>query len=157
VACGSLRSGIAVDPATINRWVVKFSPDIAKSSFKHLTWRCLTWHVDETYKRVGGKWSYRWRAAELRFQLIDFGLTTGRDAKAPKAFLRQEMDIARFCPPKTTVTDKAPTCTRIIGDIRRPNFLDVPIPHVDREWRNNMVESDCTAPKRLSDPVKAFQ
>ncbi len=70
--------GIHVDPATISRWVVKFGPEIAKRSFTHRSWRGLTWHVDETYVRVGGQWRYLWRAVDPHGQLADFRLTAPR-------------------------------------------------------------------------------
>ena len=74
--------GIQVDPGKINRWVVKFGPEIAKRSFKHCSWRGLTWHVDETHIRVGGQWRFLWRAVDHRGQLVDFRLTARRNAKA---------------------------------------------------------------------------
>ncbi|MES0827343.1 DDE-type integrase/transposase/recombinase [Ruegeria sp. SCPC11] len=43
--------------------------------------------MDETYVRVGGKWRYLWRAVDQSGQLIDFRLTTRRNAKAAKAFI----------------------------------------------------------------------
>ncbi|MEM9498432.1 MAG: IS6 family transposase [Pseudomonadota bacterium] len=78
--------GISVDPATINRWVVKFGPEIAKRSFSRRGPRGLSWHVDETYVRVGGKWRYLWRAVDQNGKVIDFRLTARRDAKAARAF-----------------------------------------------------------------------
>jgi IS6 family transposase len=74
--------GIEVDASTIHLWVRKFGPEIAKRSFKHRSWRGLSWHVDETYIRVGAKWRYLWRAVDQRSQLVDFRLTACRDAKA---------------------------------------------------------------------------
>ena len=132
-------------------------PEIAKRAFTHRSWRGLTWHVDETYVRVGGKWRYLWRAVDHRGQLVDFRLTARRDAKAAKAFLRQAKDNARLYQPMTIVTDKAPTYARVIEDWNERNFLDDPILHVDRKWRNNIIESDHAALKRLTNPGKGFQ
>jgi IS6 family transposase len=92
-----------------------------------------------------------------RGQLVDFRLTARRDAKAAKAFLRQAKDNARLYQPMTIVTDKAPTYARVIGDWNMTNFLDDPILHVDRKWRNNIVESDHAAMKRPTTPGKGFQ
>ena len=44
--------GINVDPATINRWVIKFGPEIAKMTRKQHYPRSMFWYVDETYIRV---------------------------------------------------------------------------------------------------------
>lgn len=149
--------GIAVDPGTINRWVVKFSPEIAKRSLTRRSSRRLTWHVDETYVRVSGRWCYLWRAVDHRGRLVDFRLTARRDAKAAKAFLRQAKDNARLYQPMTIVTDKVPTYARVIGDWNKRNPFDDPILHVDRKWRNNIIESDHASLKRLTIHGKGFQ
>lgn len=149
--------GMQIDPGTINRWVVKFGLEVAKRSFTHRSWRGLTWHVDETDVRVGGRWRYLSRAVDHCGQLIDFRMPARRDAKAAKAFLRQAKDNARLYQPMTIVTDKAPTYARVIGDMNKRNFLDDPILHVDRKWRNNIIESDHASLKRLTDPGKGFQ
>ncbi len=51
-----IERGVHVDASTINRWVVKLGPEVVKRIRKHIGWRGLSWHVDETYIRVGGKW-----------------------------------------------------------------------------------------------------
>ena len=53
-AVGDLLSerGIPSDPSTINRWVEKFGPEIAKRTRKQHYPRSMFWHVDETYIRV---------------------------------------------------------------------------------------------------------
>ena len=82
--------GISVDAATVYRWIQKFGPEIRKRAYaRHRSWRGLTWHVDETYLRVNGRWCYLWRAVDQHGRLIDFRLTARRTAGAAKAFLRQ--------------------------------------------------------------------
>ncbi len=80
---------ISLSPATIFRWVQKFSPLIAKRLHTQRSWRGLDWHVDETYIRVGGKWRYLWRAIDQLGQFLDFRLTARRNASAARAFIRQ--------------------------------------------------------------------
>jgi len=53
---------IEVEGSTVYRWVVKFSPEVSKRNFSHRDRRGQTWHVDEIYICVGGKWRYLWRA-----------------------------------------------------------------------------------------------
>ena len=51
--------GVVVGHATLNRWVVKFSPLIAannQSGPKAAT--ANSWRMDETYLEVRGKWTY---------------------------------------------------------------------------------------------------
>jgi IS6 family transposase len=58
--------GVEVDAATVYRWVQKFGPEVSRRAFKHRSWRGLSWHVDETYVRVNGRWCYLWRAVDQR-------------------------------------------------------------------------------------------
>jgi IS6 family transposase len=142
--------GIAVDRSTVYRWVQKFGPELTKRAEKHLRRASLDWHVDETYIRVGGKWRYLWRAIDANGQMVDFRLTARRDAKAAKAFLRKAIERVRLHRPVTICTDKAPTYRKVIRDENRrydPQFES--ITHIDRKWRNNRIESDHAALKRL--------
>ena len=106
--------GIHVNPATINRWVVKFGPTISHQVRKQHFPRSMWWHVDETYVRVSGKWRYLWRIVDQKGQFVDFRLTARRDLKAAKAFLKQARSNCGLYPPATIVTDKAPTYPAII-------------------------------------------
>ena len=149
--------GVFVDAATIYRWVRKFGAEIAKRSFKHKSCRGLDWHVDETYVRVGGKWRYLWRAVDPRGQLIDFRLTARRDAKAARAFFKQACDYARLYQPMTIITDKAQSYAKIIEEMNRWSFPGEEIRHIDQKWRNNRIEGDHAALKKLITPTRGFK
>jgi len=149
--------GVSVDAATIYRWVQKFGPEIARRADGHRSWRGLDWHIDETYIRVGGKWRYLWRAVDHKGRMIDFRLTAKRDAKAARAFLKQARGKAGLYQPLTMFTDKAPTYTKIIGEINRRIGPDDAILHVDRKWKNNRIESDHASLKKIIGPGKGFQ
>src|SRR5262249_46666270 len=64
--------GVPVDPATIQRWVVKDSPQLADAfrRCKRPVW--VSWRLDETYMRVQGPWYYLYRAVDKHGQTIDF-------------------------------------------------------------------------------------
>lgn len=115
------------------------------------------WHVDETYVRVGGKWRHLWRAVDQYGQVVDFRLTARRDAKAARAFFRQARDNAREYQPRTIVTDKAQNYRKIIGEMNRFTIPDDEILHIDKKWRNNLVESDHAALKKLVTPMRGFK
>lgn len=130
--------------------VQKFGPELTKRTEKHLCRASVDWHVDETYIRVGGKCRYLWRAVDANGQMIDFRLTARRDAKAAKAFLNKAIERVRLHRPVTICTDKAPTYRRVIREINLrydPHFDS--IRHIDKKWRNNLIESDHAAVKRL--------
>ena len=150
--------GITVDAASIYRWVRKFGPEIRKRTLsRYRSWRGLTWHVDETYIRVSGRWCYLWRAVDQYGQLIDFRLTARRDAKAARAFLRQARETVRLYQPLTIITDKAPTYVKVIAEINDRVGPDDAIRHVIRKHLNNRIESDHAALKRLLRPMRGFR
>ena len=74
--------GVSVDHATIQRWVLKYSPQL------EATFQCRkrpvgrSWRMDETYIRVKGEWRYLYRAVDKSGQTIDFLLTEHRDRAA---------------------------------------------------------------------------
>ncbi|MEL7029902.1 MAG: DDE-type integrase/transposase/recombinase, partial [Pseudomonadota bacterium] len=83
-------------------------------------------------------------------QMVDFRLTARRDAEAATAFLRKAIERVRLHRPVTICTDKAHTYRSVIREINRrydPHFGS--IQHIDRKWRNNLIESDHAAMKRL--------
>lgn len=150
--------GITVDRSTVDRWVIKFGPEVAKRAEKHLRRASVAWHVDETYIRVGGKWGYLWRAIDANGQMADFRSTARRDAKAAKAFLSKAIERVRLHRPVTIVTDKAHSYRRVIREINHhydPHFDS--IRHIDRKWQNNLIESDHAAMKRLLGYRQSFR
>ena len=56
--------GVAVDHATLNRWVIKFSPMIAIEAQKRKRRTAESWRMDETYIKVKGEWTYLYRAVD---------------------------------------------------------------------------------------------
>lgn len=50
--------------------VQKFGPELTKRTEKNLRRASLTWHVDKTYIRVGGKWRYLWRIVDANGQIV---------------------------------------------------------------------------------------
>src|SRR5215831_6112916 len=81
--------GVLVDHATINRWVLTYSPQLeaAVHRCKRPVW--LSWRLDETYIKVKGHWRYLYRAVDKSGQTIDFLLTARRDEEAALRFLQK--------------------------------------------------------------------
>jgi len=91
-------------------------------------------------------------------QVVDFRLTAQRDAKAAKAFLNKAIEHVRLHRPVTIVTDKAHSYRRVIREINHrndPHFDS--IRHIDRKWRNNLIESDHASMKRLLGYRQSFR
>lgn len=48
---------VNVDHATMNRWVVRYAPQIADQAQKRKHRTLASWRVDETYIKVRGQWT----------------------------------------------------------------------------------------------------
>ena len=150
--------GIAVDAATVFRWVQKFGPEIRKRAYgRHRSFRGLTWHVDETYLRVNGRWCYLWRAVDQHGRLIDFRLTARRTASAARAFLRQARETVRLYQPLTIVTDKAKSYGKVIGEWNARLGPDDTIRHITRKHENNRIEGDHAVLKHRLRAMRGLQ
>jgi putative transposase len=56
--------GVAVDHSTINRWVVRYSPQLEAVLHRRKRPVSRSWRLDETYIRVRGHWHYLYRAVD---------------------------------------------------------------------------------------------
>ena len=48
--------GVEVDHSTINRWVIKYSPQLEEAFHRHKRPVWVSWRMDETYIKVKGEW-----------------------------------------------------------------------------------------------------
>ena len=150
--------GVAVDHATLNRWVVKFSPLIAASAQTRKRGTANSWRMDETYIRVRGKWTYLYRAVDRDGQTLDFMLSERRDLAAARRFFKQAIGINGV--PDRVVIDKSGanlaglmavnvilkfTGTGRIVTIRQVKYLD------------NILEQDHRFIKRITGPMMGFK
>ena len=55
---------IDMDHATLNRWVLKYAPEIEKKSRRYKRQVHRSWRLDETYIKVKGAWKYLYRAVD---------------------------------------------------------------------------------------------
>ncbi len=82
-----LERGLEVDHSTINRWVLRYGPELDQRCRPHLKSTNDSWRVDETYVKVKKQWKYLYRAVDSEGKTLDFLLTAKRDANAAKRFL----------------------------------------------------------------------
>jgi len=73
--------GVPIDHATLNRWVVKYSPLIAAQAKCRKYKPSGSWRMDETYIEVKGKWMYFYRAVTKHGKTLDFMLSEHRFIK----------------------------------------------------------------------------
>src|SRR6266516_7314980 len=81
--------GVKVDHSTINRWVIKYSPQLEEAFHRRKRSVWVSWRMDETYIKVKGEWKYLYRAVDKYGQTIDFLLTEQRDTEAALKFLKK--------------------------------------------------------------------
>src|SRR5215213_7917948 len=86
-----LERGLAVDHATLNRWVLAYAPLIEKRLRAFRKPPCGSIRVDETYIKIRGQWRYLYRAIDKHGTPIDFLLTAKRDLEAAKRFFRKAL------------------------------------------------------------------
>jgi len=97
--------GVNVDHATLNRWVVRYAPQIADQAQRRKRRTLGSWRVDETYLKVKGKWTYLYRAVDRDEQTLDFMLSERRNLGSARRFFKKA--IAANGVPDKIVIDKS--------------------------------------------------
>ena len=149
--------GVAVDPSTIFRWVQRYAPEIEKRVRPYLGPRSGSWRVGETYVRVGGKWTYLFRAVDKHGRLIAFMLSGRRNTNAAYRFLRNALKAMSTCPPSSITTDKLASYPRAILRLQNEGLLSKDVVHRTSKYLNNILEADHGALKRVIRPTRGFQ
>src|SRR5205814_2126465 len=104
--------GVALDHSTLNRWAIKYTPEVEKRFRRRQRAVGRSWRLDETYVKIKGKWAYLYRAVSKDGHTIDFLLTPTRDRDAAEAFLRKAIRTQGL-PEKITI-DKSGANTATI-------------------------------------------
>lgn len=152
--------GISVDHTTLYRWVQRYAPEMEK----RLRWYgrqpsgFSSWHLDETYIKVNGKWAYLYRAIDSRGCTIDFYLSSRRNSKAAYRFMRKLLNKAKYGQiPRLINTDKAPTYGRAMAQRNREGKCPPEVEHRQIKYRNNVIECDRGKLKRIINAPLGFK
>ena len=62
--------GVTVDHSTLNRWVIKYAPEVEKQFRRHQRPVGRSWRLDETYVKIKGKWAYLYRSVGSAIQVM---------------------------------------------------------------------------------------
>ena len=145
--------GVSVDHSTVNRWVLKYSPQLEKAFHRRKCPVWTSWRMDETYIRVKGEWRYLYRAVDKHGQTIDFLLTEHRDTEAALRFLTKA--IRRSGVPETITIDGSEANE---AAIKRYNEAHGTIIHIRQvKYLNNIMEQDHRAVKRITRSMLGFK
>src|SRR6202008_8868 len=82
---------LLVDHVTVWRWVQRYAPELQRRLRRHLKPTSDSWRVDETYKRIKGKWRYLYPALDSTGATLDFLLSAKQDAAAARRFQSQSL------------------------------------------------------------------
>jgi putative transposase len=128
--------GVTVDHATIQRWVVQYSPRLEEAFHRRK-------RPDETYVKVKGQWRYLSRAVDKYGQTIDFLLTEHRDKDAALRFLKKAIGCNGL--PETITLDGSDANAAAIQSDNQEYGTTIAIRQV--QYLNNIVEQDHQAVK----------
>jgi putative transposase len=150
--------GVNVDHATIQRWVVKYSPELMKKARKVMKSSAESWRMDETYIKVKGEWVYLYRAVDKFGNTIDFMLSQKRDKPAATRFFTQAIGHAGL--PDRVVIDKSGANTAGINAINEQlstaGLFAFAITMIQSKYLNNIVEQDHRFIKKITRPMLGF-
>jgi putative transposase len=130
--------GVAVDHATIQRWVFKFTPLMETTFRKRKKNVGNSWRMDETYIKVKGEWMYLYRAIDKEGNTIDFLLTIRRNKYAAHKFLLKA--ISNNGCPKIINIDKSGANKEAIKTYNKRCIKKICIRQC--KYLNNSVEGD---------------
>jgi putative transposase len=150
--------GVAVDHATLNRWVVKYSPLIAANAQARKRPTAVSWRMDETYIKVKGKWTYYYRAIDKFGKTLDFMLSEHRDEAAATAFFTCAIDNNGF--PDRVVIDKSGANLAGLQNMNCVLILNGwfwLIEVLQVKYLNNIIEQDHSFIKKLTRQMKGFK
>ena len=96
--------GVVLSYETVRRWCLKFGPKFARRLKRRRAQPGDKWHLDEVSLNIGGERRYLWRAVDQTGNTLDILVTSKRDKRSAKRFLRKLLrDNAK---PRVVVTDK---------------------------------------------------
>lgn len=98
-----LERGFTFTPETIRDGETRFAPLITEQLRTRRRGQAgISWHVDETYVKVHGKWCYLYRAIDSDGNLVDSRLSEKRNMEAAQEFFRQAVNGVGHLPNQVT-------------------------------------------------------
>ncbi len=150
--------GVEIDHATLNRWVVKFSPMIAANAQVRKRKSAPSWRMDETYIKVRGKWAYLYRAVDREGKTLDFMLSERRDTAAARRFFKRAVGTNGI-PDRIAIDKSGANLAGLhrLDVILKFTGVGQTISIVQSKYLNNMVEQDHRFIKRITRPMLGFK
>ena len=142
--------GITVSYETIRVWVARFGPLIARRLRRQRSRPSDTWHLDEMFVRIRGRWMYLWRAVDAEGEILDALVQRKRNKRAALRLMRKLLKKQGMAP-ATLVTDRLgayPAAVRELG---------LASEHVRGKRKNNRAESSHVPIRRRERKMQGFR
>ncbi len=137
----------------MNRWVIKYRPQLEEEFHRRKCPVWVSWRMDETSIQGKGEWKYLSRAVDQYGQTIDLVLTEKRDKEAALKFLKKA--IRRNGLPETITIDGSEAHAAAIKSSNEDHGTD--ITSRQGKYLNNIVEQDHRGVKRVTRPMLGFK
>jgi transposase-like protein len=132
-----LERGFVFTHEAVREWEARFAPLLTDKLRARRTGQAgRSWHMDETYIRVGGTWRYLYRAIDRDGNLVDSLLSEQRDMAAAQRFFQTALALAGQAPERVT-TDGHDSYARAIRET-----LGEEVTHRCNPSLNNRIEQD---------------
>ena len=152
-----VERGVEVDHSTINRWVLKYAPELDKRIRPQLNPTNDSWRVDETYIEVNGEWKYLYRAVDSEGNTLDFMLSAKRNGKAAARFFRKVLAAKHTQTPRVITVDKNVAYPVAVNELKQDQTLKAETELRQSKYLNNRIEQDHRNIKRIVKPMMGFQ
>lgn len=149
--------GVEVDHSTINRWVLKYAPELDKRIRPFLNLTNDSWRVDETYIEVRGVWKYLYRAVDSAGNTLDFMLRAKRDGKAAARFFRKVLKATHTQAPRVITVDKNAAYPVAMDRLKADEAITAETELRQSKYLNNIIEQDHRNIKRITRPMTGFK
>ena len=140
--------GLSVAHTSIWRWTQVYGPEVYRRLQGAVKRKSSTWHMDETFVRISGRWMYLFRAVDSAGQTVDFYLSETRDREAAKLFLKRALANTDNRPPRVFVRDGLRSYPAAIRELQKEGQLHHRCRQRTQRYCNNRIESDHRAVKR---------
>src|SRR5262249_50735753 len=126
--------GVAVDHTTIWRWVQRYGPEVQRRLRGPLKLKSPTWHMDETFVWIAGRWLYLFRPVASQGKTVDFYLSETREREAAKCFLERALENPDNSTPHVFARDGLRSYPAAIRDLQDEGRLHRRCRHRTRRY-----------------------
>jgi transposase-like protein len=151
------EQGVEVDHSTINRWVLKYAPELDKRIRPYLKPTNDSWRVDEIYVKVRGVWKYLYRAVDSQGNTLDFMLSARWDGNVAARFFRKVLKAQHTGTPRIITVDKNAAYPAAMAALQEDETLDQETELRQSKYLNNIVEQDHRHIKRIVKPMMGLK